>query len=92
MLLNHSLLSEEDFLVDVKRNDLRTQKKQAELQSNKNVKSDDKKKAVYDDYQSSVKFLKAGFRATKLNYSNSKTQGVIVFLSANGQNLCYKPK
>ena len=68
------------------------QKKQAEMEQNKNVKSDDTKKAVYDDYQSSVKFLKAGFKATKLNYSNSKTQVVIVYLSANGQNLCYKPK
>ena len=71
MVLKHSILSEEDFLTDMK-------KKPHDLIEKKlNVKP----KKPYDDHKDAVAFLKKGFRATKYNYSNDEKKIVNVWLS-----------
>ena len=65
MILDHSVASEEDFLIDIKRSqakhsDVRVSTSRISLHN----------LADYDFYESSVDMLKQGFQATKFNYSN----------------------
>lgn len=48
-------------------------------------------KKVYDEYHSSVGLLKAGFNATKLNFSNMRRKKVTAWLSNDERYLMYKP-
>ena len=72
MVLNHSILSEEDFLTDL-------QKKPHDLFEKKLTVKPFK---PYDDYKDAVAFLKKGFRAIKYNYSNAEKKIVNVWLSS----------
>ena len=71
VIINHSILSEEDFLCDVKK------KVNDRIQiSNPHVL--ESIKADCDEYQSAVTLLKEGFIATKINYNNTKTRKVTI--------------
>lgn len=65
MILDHSVASEEDFLIDIKRSKVRHSEVRISTSriSHHNL-------ADYEFYESSVNILKQGFIATKFNYSN----------------------
>jgi len=69
MIMDHSIMSEQDFLCDLKR----------KVNDQIRISNFDMKEPIlaeYDVYQSAAALLKGGFTATKLNYSNMKTQNL----------------
>ena len=89
MILDHSVASEEDFLIEVKRNKVKpsdsTRRRSSSRVSLQNNFAD------YDFYESSVGLLKQGFTATKFNYSNMQRKLVHVQLSSDEKYLLYEP-
>lgn len=67
MILDHSVASEEDFFVEVKRRKFKTNEVRM---SASRLSINNNNLANYDFYESSADMLKQGFLATKFNYTN----------------------
>ena len=90
-LFNHSVASEDDFLVDLKRRECLSQvqmRKLLQSAQNNNIRS--KIHHDYDSYDFAVRRLKVGFVATKFNFTNNESKKVFVYLTDDEKYLCYK--
>lgn len=89
MVLNHSILSQEDFLVDIKtKRDLHGGvESQMMIQTQRASRDSEHQDA---DFLQALKRLKQGIAATKFNYSTMGTKKVVLSLSADERYLVYR--
>lgn len=84
MVLNHSIQSKEDFLVDLKK------KKEMYMRDPTAGPIEEPEKENECDLSLAIKRLKAGIDATKYNYSTMGMKRVILSLSSDEKSLVYK--